>query len=386
MILHVDMDAFYASVEERERPGLAGKPLVVAGAPEARGVVSAANYPARRYGIHSAMPTAAALRRCPGLVVLPVRMGYYAEVSREIRAIFARYTPVIEPLSLDEAFLDAAGTEPLFGPPEVMARRIKDDIHRELQLVASVGVAPNKFLAKLASDLGKPDGLVVVRPDEVRGFLDPLPVERLWGVGEATGRTLKALGIRTIGELRRRPRARLEERLGKAGGHLWELAQGVDERSVEPEHEAKSVSRETTFARDVTNRDALRAVLLELTEQVAWRLRRQGLRGRTVQLKVRFADFTTITRAGTLPEAANATRSLWGAAAELFDTRLPQPLPPVRLIGMGVSGFREASAEQGRLFTDGDDGSQLDAVTDAIRARFGPAAVQRGRAHWRNRS
>ncbi len=379
MILHVDMDAFYASIEERDRPELAGRPVIVGGHPDRRGVVSAANYLAREFGVHSAMPSATARRQCPQAVFLPPRIDYYAEISRQIREIFRRYTPLVEPLSLDEAFLDVAGSVHLFGPPAEIGRRIKQEIRGELRLVASVGVAENKFLAKIASDLEKPDGFVVVDPQRVQEFLDPLPVGRLWGVGRAGSRSLEKLGVRTIGQLRRLPVEVLRQRFGSLGDHLQQLAHGVDHRRVVPDHRAKSISHETTFEQDVAKPEVLRAWLLELTDQVARRMRRHGLRGRTVQLKVRFADFRTITRSQTLPEPTSVTRELWQAAAELFDSRLPPEPPPVRLLGMGVSGLEGPAETQQQLF-DGQQRqreTQLDMATDAIRARYGRSAIRR---------
>lgn len=380
MILHVDMDAFYASVEERENPELTGKPVIVGGTPEGRGVVAAANYVVRQYGVHSAMPTSTALRLCPHAVVLPSRMDDYAEVSWQIRAVFARYTPLVEPIALDEAFLDVTGSEALFGPAAETARTIKDEIRNETALTASVGVAPNKFLAKLASDFDKPDGLVVVAPDHVQSFLDPLSVSRLWGVGRTTGGVFEKLGVRTIADLRRLPLDVLHDRFGKAGDHLWQLARGIDDRPVIPDREAKSLSHETTFATDIADTELLRAWLLELTEQVGRRLRRHRLRGRTVQIKVRYADFRTVTRAHTLPEPTNATRELWQAAVDLLTQKLPEPLPPVRLLGMGVGGIDRSGTKQGTLFEADAREKQagLDEATDRIRERFGKTALRRG--------
>lgn len=378
MILHCDMDAFYASVEERERPELVGQPVIVGG--EKRGVVSAANYVARKYGIHSAMPSATAHRLCPHGVFLPPRIGYYAEVSHQIREIFERFTPLVEPLSPDEAFLDATGSEPLFGSAAEIGQKIKQAVRQELRLVVSVGVAPNKFLAKIASDAGKPDGFVVVEPGQEQEFLDPLPVERLWGVGRQGSKVFERLGIRTIGQLRRWPVETLVSRLGSQGECLWQLAHGIDDRPVVPEREAKSISHETTFEEDISDMEVLRAWLLDLTEQVGWRLRRNGLRARAVQLKVRFADFSTITRSQTLPEPTDITEELWQATSELFSQRLPSGHLPVRLIGMGVSGFDESEFRQGLLFDEEQRRKQtdLDAVTDQIRERFGKSAVRRG--------
>lgn len=379
-IIHVDMDAFYASVETRDRPELVGRPVIVGGTPESRGVVAAANYEARRYGVHSAMPAVTARRVCPQAVVLPVRMEHYAAVSREIHAIFERYTPLVEPLSLDEAFLDVSASERLFGPAQDIARRIKREIATELNLVASVGVAPNKFLAKLASDLDKPDGFVVVPCGQEQAFLDPLPVARLWGVGEVALRTLSRLGITTIGQLRLCPPASLEERFGKAGAQLWRLAHGIDQRPVVPEREAKSISRETTFAADIDDELILQDQLRTLSAEVARRLRRARLQARTVQIKVRFSDFRTITRACTLPVATDITRELKRAALRLLTDRVPARHPPVRLLGLTLSGLT-GERPQDDLF--GDDArekdSRLDAVADGIEARFGAAALWRAR-------
>jgi DNA polymerase-4 len=380
MILHADMDAFYASVEERDRPELVGKPVIVGGTPEKRGVVSAANYVARRYGVHSAMPAVTARRLCPHGVFLPPRIDYYAKVSGRIREIFERFTPLVEPLSLDEAFLDVTGSEHLFGPAVEIARQIKQAIREEIRLVVSVGVAPNKFLAKIASDLKKPDALVVVEPDKVQEFLDPLPVERLWGVGKHGSKVFERLGIRTIGQLRQSPLDVLQSRFGSSGEYLWNLAHGRDNRPVVPEREAKSISNETTFERDVADMEVLRAWLVDLVEQTGWRLRQHRLRGRTVHLKVRFADFSLITRSCTLPEATDITQELWQAADEMLCHRLPAGHLPVRLVGMGVSGLDDTGLTQGLLFdaAEREKQSRLDAVADQIKERFGGGAIRRG--------
>jgi DNA polymerase-4 len=380
MIIHVDMDAFYASVEQRDRPELAGKAVIVGGSSQQRSVVSAASYEARRYGVHSAMPMTTARRLCPHGVYLPVRIGYYAEISRQIRCIFERFTPLVEPLSLDEAFLDARGSEHLFGSSAEIGRQIKQRIRDELRLVASVGVAPNKFLAKIASDLEKPDALVVVDPDRIEQFLDPLPVGRLWGVGRQSGKVFERMGIRTIGQLRQWPLDSLRDRLGASGEHLWQLAHGQDDRAVVPERDAKSISHETTFDRDVTELEPLRAWLVDLVEQVGWRLRRSELRARTVHLKVRFADFSTITRAATLPEPTDITDELWRAADDLLHNRLPMARPPVRLLGMGVTGFESSGMAQQMLF-DAEDRrkhARLDDVADRLKERFGADSLRRG--------
>ncbi len=380
MILHADMDAFYASVEERDRPQLVGQPVIVGGTAEKRGVVAAANYVARKYGVHSAMPAVTARRLCPQGIFLPPRIDYYAEVSSQIREIFDRFTPLVEPLSLDEAFLDVTGSERLFGSAVEIGRQIKQSIRQELRLVVSVGVAPNKFLAKIASDLKKPDALVIVESGQVQEFLDPLPVERLWGVGKQGSKVFQRLGIRTIGQLRQWSLDALQAHFGSSGEHLWQLAHGIDDRPVVPEHEAKSISHETTFERDIEDREVLRAWLLDLTEQVGRRLRQDRLRGRTVHLKVRFADFKMITRSQTLPEPTDITQELWQVADEMLRHRLPAGHLPVRLVGMGVSGLDDIGMVQGMLFGQGERQKQarLDAVADQVKERFGAGAIRRG--------
>jgi len=382
MILHVDMDAFYASVEERDNPDLVGKPVIVGGTAEGRGVVCAANYVARQYGIHSAMPAITAVRLCPQGVFLPLRMEHYAQISREIREILDRFTPLVEPLSLDEAFLDVSGCEGLFGPAPQIGKKIKEEIRRCVRLVASVGVAPNKFLAKMASDLKKPDGFVVVDPQRIHDFLDPLPVGRLWGIGKVSDKAFQKLGITTIGQLRQLPVTILESHFGKSGRHFWQLANGIDDRRVIPDREAKSISHETTFAEDIGQLEVLREWLMEQTEQVARRLRRHHLVGRTVQLKIRFQDFSTITRSQTLREPTNITQEIWQAAAKLLTSRLPARRGPVRLLGVGVSGLESRSESRGdsrSLFDEGGREKQekLDAVTDKIQDRFGSTALGR---------
>jgi len=380
MILHVDMDAFYASVEERDQPALIGRPVIVGGTPEGRGVVAAANYVAREFGVHSAMPAVTAKRLCPHAVFLRSRMAYYAEISEQIRTIFEQYTPLVEPLSLDEAFLDVTGSEPLFGSAVSIGQKIKQDIRDHLKLVASVGVAPNKFLAKIASDLQKPDGFVIVEPGKEQQFLEPLPVSRLWGVGRVTGRIFEKLGIHTIGRLRQVPIELLRHHFGNSADHLWNLAHGNDERRVIPEREAKSISHETTFAEDIEDPEVLRAWLLELSEQVGCRMRRHGLKGRTVDLKVRFDDFRTITRAQTLPEATNVTQEIWRAVAQMLAERMPARRLRVRLLGVGMSGLTDRELAQLSLFPEAEHerDSRLDIVTDRIKEKFGPTSLQRG--------
>ncbi|HEV3259993.1 MAG TPA: DNA polymerase IV [Gemmataceae bacterium] len=378
-ILHVDMDAFYASVEQRDHPELRGRPVLVGGT-QGRGVVCAASYEARPFGVRSALPMATARRLCPQAVVLPPRMSHYAQVSRQIREVFLSFTPLVEPLSLDEAFLDVRGCEGLFGPAPEIARRIKDRIKAEIGLVASVGVAPNKFLAKLASDHGKPDGFVVLPPEQVGAFLAPLPVGRLWGVGVKGEKRMHALGIHTVGQLATLPEQVLIDHFGEIGRHVWQLAHGQDDRAVVPDREAKSISTETTFAHDVGDRHVLRVWLLDLVDHLAGRLRQAGLHAQTIEVKVRSADFRTRTRSQTLPEATNLTAVLWQAAAALLGRSLSRDVLPVRLLGVGATRLVQAGAVQGHLFDADLRGRQtaLDQAVDAIREQFGTGAIRRG--------
>ncbi len=382
MILHVDMDAFYASVEERENPSLQGKPVIVGGSAAGRGVVAAANYEARKYGVHSAMAAARAKRLCPHAVFIKPRIDFYAAISRQIREIFGRFTPLIEPLSLDEAFLDVRGTESLFGSAVAIGKQIKLQIRNELHLIASIGIAPNKFVAKIASDLRKPDAFVVVGPEQVQAFLDPLPITRLWGVGQVTADVFHRVGLQTIAQLRKLSIAELTTFVGNSGEHYWRLAHGIDDRPVIPDREAKSISHETTFAEDIEEDEVLLDWLNELVDQVGRRLRGDELKGRSIEIKVRFADFRTITRSLTLREPTNITAELWQAAKNLFAKKLAAHHPPVRLLGFGVHGISESSAAlQQELF--GEDARnrqrQLDQVADQIVARFGAGSLRSGR-------
>jgi DNA polymerase-4 len=378
-ILHVDMDAFYASVEQRDNPELRGKPVIVGGSAGSRGVVSAASYEARVYGVHSAMPTITARRLCPHGVFLPVRMSRYAAIARQLRDLFFSFTPLVEPLSLDEAFLDVRGCEGLFGPAPVIARRIKERIRQETDLTASVGVATNKFLAKLASDLRKPDALVVLEPENVRSVLDPLPVGKLWGVGGKSEKRLHSLGIRTVGQLAALPEQILVDHWGESGRHLWQLARGQDGRDVVPDSEARSISTETTFARDISRRDLLRAWLFDLVDELGERVRRSGVRGRTVDLKVRSSDFRTFNRSQTLAEPTDLTAQIWQAAAELFDDRVADEWLPLRLIGVGLTNLMREGPVQGHLFEEGWRRKQrsLDQAVDEIKRQFGTDSIRR---------
>jgi DNA polymerase-4 len=386
-ILHVDMDAFYASVEIRDNPSLSGLPVCVGGPEDVRGVISAASYAARKFGIHSAMPTGEARRLCPGIVLLPPDFERYTAVSREIMAIFRSYTPLVEPLSLDEAFLDVAGCERLFGDAEAIGRAIKADILKQTGLIASVGVAPSKFLAKLASDLCKPDGFRMIRPEEVREVLDPLPVSKIYGVGPRTARRLEFLGVETVGDLARRDRQEVVREFGATGLWIHDLAHGIDSRRVTPRREEKSHGMERTFPKDVADREELRLFLLSFCEEVAYGLRDRGLRGRTVTLKARYADFTTITRTKTLPAATNLGLRIYAAARELLDR---VPAGPLRLLGVQISGLQDVrSPVQEKLF-NGEESSAPDRTSgfdarrrleratvglDRLRRKFGRPVV-----------
>ncbi|MCP4572266.1 MAG: DNA polymerase IV [bacterium] len=378
-ILHVDMDAFYASVEVLDDPSLRGLPVIVGGTPEGRGVVSAASYEARRYGVHSAMSAARARQLCPDGVFLRGRMERYAEISAAIFDVMRDFTPLVEPLSIDEAFLDVTGCRRLFGPPERLGRAVKDRIAADLGLTASVGLAPNKFLAKLASDLDKPDGFVVVPRDDVAGFLAPLEVTRLWGVGPATAKLLADMGIHKVADLLAHPRGALVDRWGDHARKLLELAVGRDERPVIPDHEAKSIGNETTFAVDVADQEHLEEILDHLADKVARRLRRHGLSARTVTLKARYTDFETHTRSATLPEATERTVVIRDAARDLLRRRLGRRGRPLRLVGVMTSNLTGGTPAQGKLFADPEQEHQrtLDQVMDRVHERFG-AKLRRG--------
>ncbi len=380
MILHVDMDAFYASIELRDRPELAGKPVVVGGSPHGRGVISAASYEARKFGIHSAMPASQAIRLCPSAVFIKPRMELYAQASKQIREIFFRFTSLVEPLALDEAFLDVGGSEKLFGDGPSIARQIKALIKSEIGINASAGVAPNKYLAKVASDLEKPDGLVVVDPNHIHEFLDPLEISRVWGIGPKTASKFKTFGVTTIGQLRQLSMSTLKNAFGINSEHFWRLARGLDTRSVVPDRIAKTVSHETTFSSDIHDDRALEAWLLELTDQVARRLRRHGIYGKTVQMKLRYANFDTITRAVTLAAPTQTTDTLWRAAKGLLQRARQDNQRPVRLLGMGVSNLTRNEKKQQDLFDQVEKikANRVDAAADSIRDRFGNAAVKRG--------
>jgi DNA polymerase IV len=382
MIIHVDMDAFYASIEQRDTPSLRGKPVAVGGAAEGRGVVATASYEARKFGIHSAMPMQTAKRLCPALVIVRTRIQHYANVSSQIREILNRFTPVIEPLSLDEAFLDVRATAHLFGNAVAIGHAIKQAIRSELGLIASVGIGPNKFVAKIASDLKKPDSLVNVKENDVQDFLDPLPIDRIWGVGGKTATIFRKFGILTIRDLRGVPKETLRALFGNAADHYASLACGQDARNVVSDRDCKSVSSETTFSHDILDLYCLESQLVGLVESVARRLRHHELKGRCIELKMRYSDFTTFSRSMTLSEPTDGTDVLLNAGLELFRTKVGALQAPVRLLGFGVSHLRVADMRQMTLFDEESHAKHesLDSVTDQIQDRFGKSAIQRGGA------
>lgn len=386
-ILHVDMDAFYASVEVLDDPSLEGQPVIVGGLGP-RGVVATANYPAREFGVHSAMPTARARRLCPQARFIRSRMERYRRASADVFRILGGVTPLVEGLSLDEAFLDVTGSLRLFGGPLEIARRIKQDIHRHTGLTASVGVAHNKFLAKLASDAQKPDGLVWVRPAEVRAFLDPMPVTRLWGIGKQTAPRLRALGILTVGQLRRADETALQPALGNRVQHFQRLARGEDDRPVETSRPDKSISHEVTFDADIVDAAELLAELQRQTEKVARRLRCQELMARTVVVKIRDAGFRTVTRSRSLRACTDNTRTLYRMARALFENwRSSHRTTPIRLLGMGVSGLEPADGGQQAAGDRRDSRAErdIDRVSDEINRRYGDAGVVHGQVLRRKR-
>ena len=382
-ILHVDVDAFYASVEQLEHPELRGQPVIVGGLGN-RGVVAAASYEAREYGVHSAMPMARARRACPHGVFLPPRFEAYEAASKAVMSILRSFTPLVEPLSLDEAFLDVRGARRLHGTGEEIARSIRDAVRHDTGLTVSVGVATTKFLAKIASDLAKPDGLLVVAPGEELAFLHPLPVRRLWGVGPATQRRLDRLGVTSIGDLAALPEDTLTRALGNAHGrHLYALAWNHDDRGIVTTRTPKSIGHEETFATDVTDRGRLEREITRFADRVASRVRQSGLVGRTVQLKIRYHDFRTITRSRTLPEATDLAVDVRDTATALL--RAVDLGKGIRLLGLSVQQLEPAAAVQGALaleeevsVPDADDRAQhraLERSVDQVRERYGDGAV-----------
>jgi DNA polymerase-4 len=396
-IIHLDLDAFYASVEMLDNPEIAGKAVIVGGGGK-RGVVTAASYEARKYGVHSAQPVATARRLCPDGVFLPVRMGRYKEMSDRVFEIFRRFSPLVEALSIDEAFLDVTGTERLFGGALEVARKIKEAVAAETGLTVSAGVAASKFVAKIASDVNKPDGLTVVPRGKEKEFLGPLPVGKLWGVGKVTGTALHRMGVKTIGDLASVPAETLKERFGKHGLHLHRLANGIDDREVEPEHEVKSIGHEDTYDEDIRDREAIGKELLSLAHRVSSRLRRKGFRGRTVTLKVKYHDFTQVTRAATLPSPTDDGATIYRIVLPLLK-KTEAGRRPVRLLGISVSHFGEKRfpreewgqiplfgqrpeslppSSRGTTARDPARTAKLNEAVDRIREKYGEKGIRPG--------
>ena len=385
-ILHLDLDAFFCAVEENANPALRGVPFAVGGRPEQRGVVSSCSYGARRFGVHSAMPMSQAIKRCPGLITVPPHFDAYRKASHEVMARLGEVTPLIEQISIDEAFMDVTPHD-----GAAMARRLQAQINEELSLPCSFGVATNKLVAKIANNVGKasaheggdksmpPNAICVVPPGEEASFLAPLPIGDLWGVGPKTAARLQSLGIRTVGDLAAWTENDLAVLFGKTGADLAWRARGRDDRPVEPEHDAKSISKETTFARDVADGEVLQRTIRQLVEGVGWRLRKAGLRGNTIKLKIRWSDFTTLTRQQTLARAVDDDAEIERVAQELF--RAVWRRQPVRLIGVGISGFDD-SEQQLELWGDestlDEDQRKLQSALDDLRSRFGESIIQRG--------
>ena len=379
-IIHLDMDAFYPAVEVLDNPELRGKPVIVGGRGN-RGVVSSASYEARKYGVHSAQPIATARRLCPNGIFLPVRMARYVDISKKVFEIFCRFTPLVEPLSIDEAFLDVTGSRRLFGSPKEIARKIKTLVKNEIGLTVSAGVAPSKLAAKIASDLEKPDGLTVVPHGRVKEFLEPLPIGKLWGVGQAVQKDLELLGVRTIGDLSRLPLDLLKRKFGRHGVHLYKMAGDMDERDVETERAVKSVSREETFSKDILDLETVKRNLLDLATRVARRMRRKGLAGRTVNLKVKYKDFVQITRSTTLSAPTDDQGEIYRRVCDLLhETEAGRR--PVRLLGISLSNLTAPDQEQ-QLYlfeqeTRGAQKKQLNSALDAIIEKFGQDAILPG--------
>jgi DNA polymerase IV len=371
-IIHIDMDAFYASVEQRDNPQLQGKPVIVGGHPK-RGVVLAASYEVRPFGVRSAMPMARAVQQAPHAIVVPPRFTAYADASEQVFAIFESVTPLVEPLSLDEAFLDVSGSTGLFGSPREIASMIRRRIADELDLPASAGIAAVKFVAKIASDVAKPNGQKEVPLESTAAFLAPLPIARLWGVGPKLEAQLHTMGLRTIGDLARYDLSRFESRLGVSGRHLWELSHGIDDREVIPDRGAKSIGAEDTFEEDVRGLEVLGPQIHAQALRVGRRLRRAGVKARVVQIKIKFADFELITRRSTLDEPTDDGQVMYRAAIELFN-RVPEG-KKIRLTGVSA---QELVGEDGqmRLFKEGASrNDRLNAALDAIAEKFGSGAV-----------
>jgi DNA polymerase-4 len=378
-IMHVDLDAFFVSVEQAHRPELRGKPVVVGGRPDTRGVVAAASYEARAFGVHSAMPLRTAARLCPQCIFVEGNFSRYREASQKFFAILSDFTPFIEPGGLDEAWLDVTGFESLHGSIQSMAQAIKRRVKDEIGIVVSVGIAGSKVVAKIASDASKPDGLIEVEAGGDAAFVAPMPIRCMPGIGSKTEPVLKRMGIDTIGKLAKIPPESLKRVLGSHGEHLRNMALGLDDSPVTAPGEAKSISRETTFAEDMHDKDVLEATLRYLAERVGRNLRQNGRLAKCVSIKLRFSDFDTLTRNRTLPQAADADEAIFEAGLRLVQTALTKEKRAVRLIGIGVAGFTEAGQQLSLLDNSDTRLAKLDKAVDRIREKYGFGAIQTGR-------
>jgi len=387
VIVHVDMDAFFASIEQIDNPDYRGKPVVVGADPKGgkgRGVVSAASYEARKFHIHSAMPISRAYSLCPEAVFTRPRMERYLEVSKEVMKVLHFFSPLVEQISIDEAFLDCTGTEKLFGPPDKLAKKLKEEIKKKTGLTASIGIATNKSVAKIASELGKPDGIVICPPGNEEEFLSPLPVKMLWGAGKKTVEFLGKMGFKKIGDIAACPKEEIEKLLGKVGTHLWNLSKGIDLRPVETESLRKSISEETTFMEDVSDDNRIEMVLFSISDELTRRMRCSGLKGKTVTLKIRLEDFSTFTRSRTLEKAVNDTFTVKSCAVELYRS-FNRMGKKVRLVGISLSkleGSEWIKANQPELFDEKTTGTQdsgsvkrkgeiTDQLLDRLKKKYG---------------
>ena len=380
IILHIDMDAFFAAIEELDHPDYRGKPVVVGADPhggKGRGVVSTCNYEARKYGIHSAMPISQAYKRCPHAIYAPPRMRRYVECSRKFFSILNEFTPKVEPISIDEAFLDITGCIRLLGSPNEIACKIKKCINDRLGLTASVGIAPNKFIAKIASDLEKPDGLVNVEPGKTLDFLHPLPISKMWGVGKKSEVKLQAMGINTIGDLAQLTQDAVIKKFGKNGLHFWMLANGMDDREVERDHTTKSVSLENTFMEDVADEKTITETIFSIADNLSRILRNKNLKGKTVTLKIRLEDFSTFTRAHSYGSYFDSSQIISESILKLY-RNFNRQNKKVRLLGIAVSNLNNQCDEQLGLFDSGKQSEQkIDKVIDLVQDKFGPDLIKK---------
>ncbi|MGM0499535.1 MAG: DNA polymerase IV [Bacillota bacterium] len=376
-ILHADMDAFFSAVEERENPELKGKAVIIGGVSLSnRGVVSTASYEARKFGVHSAMPIAQARKLCPDGIYLPARHGLYKESSREIFNILKKYTPLVEKLSIDEAFLDVKGCERLYGNAVEIAKKIKKEVKRKTELTISVGVSVNKFLAKLASDFDKPDGLTIIKKEDVKSFMRNLDIDKIWGVGDVFAAKLAAEDVYKAGDIWSYSLEELKDEFGKAGVKLFFLSRGMDNREVKSQSQIKSISHEETFIDNISDQDKLFAYLFKMSEKVSFRLHSNSLKGNTIFIKVRYSDFSTYSRQKSLKAAVNSSEEIYQTAKTLLekDNLLKKPL---RLLGVGVSNLSSEGKEQLNLFAEADD--QLDQTIDDLKRKYGFNKISRAR-------